>query len=1179
MTSKWKFALSALAAVASLAASPLAARAQEAAPAQSVAAPGFVPSRIVAKIDDSKLVALRGNVHPGAVSANLRGALAGSTPMNRIVLVLQRSAEQQAALDQFMVEQKDPNSPNFHHWLTPEEFGATYGISDQDLATVTGWLQSQGFTIDNVSKGRVTIEFSGTAAQVNAAFHTQMNNYLVNGVAHIANGSDPQIPEALAPVVQGIASLHNFFPTHQHVLGERVMYNMKTHKITPLTVHGVPTPLAHSNLATAPKLDPDSPIPQLTYTDDDGYTKEDLTPYDFATIYNVLPLWNAGINGTGVNIAISGASDITLSDIAKFQSAFGLPNNPPTVIHNGADPGEDPDGAGENELDVEWSGAVAPKAKILFVVTGSTNTTFGGQLSDAYIVDNKTANIMSASYGMCELHLGSSGNAAYNSIWQQGAAEGISIMESAGDQGSAGCSSQDTAPPNADSVGLAVNGMASSPFVTAVGGTDFYWQAAPTTYWNSGNTAGTGASAKGYVTEEVWNSTCSSGYITAYFGEASPEATCNDALNDSTFSNLVVIAAGSGGISNCTTPSGTTIASCSGGYAKPSWQTGTGVPADGKRDLPDVSLFASSGLPDGLASSGYLVCETINGKVCDYGVEQDIEMQEIGGTSASSPAFAGIMALVLQKTGEAQGLANIEFYKFAASENLTNCKSASVSVTGTNSCIFYDVTLSNNSQACITGDPNCVTNTSGDELGVLSGYTAGTGYDRATGLGSVNVTNLVNAAWPKAGGGGTAQATLSPTTLAFGNQTVGVKSAAKTATLKNGGTATLTGITITTSGATSSFTETNTCSTTLAAGASCTFTVTFDPSAAVAKTLTVTIKDSVGTQTLTATGTGVAGGTIAFNPTSLAFGNQTVGVKSAAKTATLTNSTGVSVTGITISTSGATTSFTETNTCGTSLSNGASCTFTVAFDPSGAVAKTLTISVKDSAGTQSLEASGTGVASSGSVSFNPTSLAFGNQTVGVKSAAKTATLTNTTGAAVTGLTVSTSGATTSFTETNNCTSTLANNASCTFTVSFDPSGAVAKTLTITVKDSAGTQTLEASGTGVAAGGTIAFSPSTLAFGNETVGVKSAAKTATLTNNTSAAVTGLTISTSGATSSFAETTSCTSSLAKGASCTFTVNFDPNGAVAKTFTISVNDSAGTQTLEATGTGTDIAAQLKP
>jgi subtilase family serine protease len=301
---------------------------------------------------------------------------------------------------------------------------------------------------------------------------------------------------------------------------------------------------------------------------------------------------------------------------------------------------------------------------------------------------------MSASYGECELGLGSSGNAAFNSIWQQGAAEGISIMESAGDQGSAGCSNQDVAAPNADGIGLAVNGMASSPYLTAVGGTDFYWQAAPSTYWNS-SSASNGSSAKGYIPEEVWNATCTSSYLVAYFGEPSAEQTCNDALDSSDYA-LVAIGAGSGGVSNCTSPTGTTIASCTGGYAKPTWQTGTGVPADGKRDVPDVSLFAAGGLPDGLASSSYLVCETIGTSTCNYSAGDDVEMQEIGGTSASSPAFAGIMALVLQKTGEAQGLANVELYKFFATENLTNCKSASVK--SGNSCIFYDTTLSTNAQ-------------------------------------------------------------------------------------------------------------------------------------------------------------------------------------------------------------------------------------------------------------------------------------------------------------------------------------------------------------------------------------------------------------------------------------------------------------------------------------------------
>jgi hypothetical protein len=1132
-------------------------------------------SRIVEAVDDSRLITLHGNVHPGATAANDRGAIAPETQLDRIVLVLQRSAEQESALESFMAAQQTPGSPDFHHWLSPEEFGAAYGPSDQDIATITGWLQSHGFAIDNVSKGRIKIEFSGTAAAVEQAFHTEIHHYVVNGVDHIANNSDPQIPEALAPVVEGIASLHNFFPTHQHVLGQRVRYNPNTGAITPLNPAAVSSARASQStrLTPAAKLNSSSPAPQLTYTNNDGNLKEDVTPYDFATIYNVLPLWNAGINGTGINIAISGVSDVNLNDIATFQSVFGLPSNPPTVVHNGADPGEDAGGAGENELDIEWSGAVAPKAKIIFVVTGSTETTFGGQLSDSYIVDNKTANVMSASYGTCELNLGTSGNAAYNSIWQQGAAEGISIMESSGDQGSAGCSSQDTAAPNADKVGLVVNGMASSPYVTAVGGTDFYWQGAPTTYWNSSNSASNGSSAKGYVPEEVWNSTCTSSYLVAYFGEPSAEALCNDASDSETYYNLVVIGAGSGGISNCTAPTGSTIATCTGGYAKPSWQTGTGVPADGKRDVPDVSLFASSGLPDGLASSAYLVCETINTSTCNYSDVDGVELQEIGGTSASSPAFAGIMALVLQKTGEAQGLANVQFYKFFNSENLANCKSTTVAAG--NSCVFYDVSLSTNAQVCFTGDPDCVTNTSGDMYGVLSGYKGGVGYDQATGLGSVNAENLVNAAWPTKSGG-TPTAAFNPTTLAFGNETVGVKSAAMTATLSNTGSVAVTGIAIATSGATSSFAETNTCGTSLAVSASCTFSITFDPNAAVAKTFTVTVTDNAGTQTLEATGTGVASGSVTVNPATIAFGNQTVGVKSAPKASVLTNGTGAAVTGISISTSGATSSFAQTNNCGTSLAAGASCTFSVTFDPNAAVAKTFTITIKDSAGTQTIEATGTGVAASG-VTIAPSTVVFGNQTVGETSSPKSATLTNNGSSSLAITSITATGATTSFQYKTTCGASLAAGASCTFTITFDPSAAVSKTLTISIEDSDGTQSLLATGTGVAG---ITVTPASLAFGNQTVGVKSAAKAVTVKNASTSAVTLSGIAVTGASTSFQQTNNCGSSVAASGTCTIAVTFDPDSAAAKTATITLTDSTGTQSIACSGTGVAaVATSPKP
>ncbi len=1140
-----------------------------AAQSQSISQSAPTPARLIQPIDESKLFRLRGNVHPGAQAANDHGLVDPFTPLNRIVMVLQRSPQQESALEQLMTEQYDRQSPNFHHWLSPEEFGSTYGPSDTDIATITGWLQNHGFTIDRVSKGRVTIEFSGTAGQVAEAFHTEIHHYVVNGVDHIANNSDPEIPEALAPVVQGIASLHNFFPTHQHVMGRRVHYNPKTGVIT--AIHSAVTPATPPNSSTAAtpasKVDWSS-VGQLTYTNDYGNPIEDVTPADFANIYNVLPLWNAGITGTGVTIAISGVSDINLNDIATFQSVFGLPNNPPTVIHNGTDPGDVSGGQGENELDVEWSGAVAPNAKIAFVVTASTQTTFGGQLSDSYIVDNKTANIMSASYGTCELKLGTSGNAAYNAIWQQGAAEGISIMESAGDQGSAGCSSQDTPAPNADKYGLAVNGMASSPFVTAVGGTDLNWQSARTTYWNSSNTS-VGESATGYMPELPWDSTCTSVRMVAVFGYSTAEQTCNEMFDGSleAFDDLVVIAAGSGGTSNCTTPSGSTTATCSGGYAKPSWQTGVGVPADGKRDLPDISLFASGGFPVGRSGSAYLVCETINTSTCDYSSVDGVELQEIGGTSASSPAFAGVMALVLQKTGEAQGLANVQLYKFAASENLSSCNSNTVQ--NGNTCIIYDVTSGTNAQVCYTGDPQCVTNTTGDELGVLSGFSSGTGYDRATGLGTVNVTNLVNAAWPTSSGG-TPSVSVTPSSIAFGNETVGVKSAAKPITVSNTGTVALSISSISVTGAnTVSFAQTNGCPSSLGAGASCTIDVTFDPTGASAKAASITVVDGAGTQNVTLTGTGVAaGGSLTVNPATLSFGNQTVGVKSAAKTATLTNGTSAAVTGITITTSGNTSSFSQTNNCTSSLGVGGNCVFSVTFDPNGAVAKSMTITIASSAGTLTITSTGTGVTSSSSLTVSPSTLAFGNQTVGVKSAAKTATLTNNSSSAVTGIAISTSGNTSSFSQTNNCTSSLGVGGSCVFSVTFDPNGAVAKSMTITIASSAGTLTVTSTGTGVA--GPVTVSPSTLAFGNQTVGVKSAPKTASLINETASTLTGIAISTSGNTTSFAQTNTCTTSLAPGANCTFSVTFDPNGAVAKSMTITIKDSAGTQTITSTGTG---------
>lgn len=924
----------------------------------ALAAPASLSSwaqsaQIVKPIDETRLVRLTGNTHPAARPQFDLGLVDAALPMERMLLVLKRSPQQEAALEEFMEEQYNPNSPNFHHWLHAQEFGEKYGPADSDMVQVTGWLQKWGFRVESVNKGRTLVEFSGTAAQVQQAFHTQIHRYRVKGVEHIANDRDPQIPEALAPVVAGVASLHDFFPKPQSVLGKLVKRDRKTGKITPVEPAN-PAPLGIA--------------PQFTYTDGSGNTREDITPFDFATIYNELPLWNSGITGSGVLIAISACSDIDLNDVATFRASFGLPSNPPAVIHNGADPGKNGCQI-ENTLDVEWSGAAAPGASIVMVVSDSTKTTAGFQLSDAYIVDNEIAPIMSASYGTCELSLGTAGNASFNSIWQQGAAEGISIFESSGDQGSTGCENSDQAGPNAGTTGLQVNGMASSPYVTAVGGTDFAWQIDPiSTYWKPTNSAD-GATAKGYIPEIPWNSTCASEYVATYFftgGPYTPEELCNDAIGTD-YAGLIVITGGSGGKSACTSPSGTTPASCSGGYAKPSWQKGTGVPSDGKRDLPDVSLFASAGYPDGLDGSAYLICESANSPTgtCDYSDPNYIIYQEVGGTSVSSPAMAGIMALVLQQTGAPQGLANPVFYALAAKETLANCNSSTVA--NGNSCVFYDTTYGTNAQVCITGSTNCVTNTSGDQVGIVSGYATTKGYDLATGWGSVNAANLVNA-WASAIG----KVTLTPTSLTFPSTAVGATSAAKTITVKNSGGGLLSIYGIEISGTDyKSFGGTTTCPfapATLAAGGTCKVSLTFAPAAAGNLTAQLSILDNAtGTpQTAALTGTGTAAApVVSLTPKSLTFPSTKVGSTSAAKVVTLKNtgkgtlnikSGGITITGTNKS------SFTKTTTCGATVAAGASCTISVKFKPAAAGALTATLNVADNAAgsPQSVSLAGTG---------------------------------------------------------------------------------------------------------------------------------------------------------------------------------------------------------------------------
>jgi beta-lactam-binding protein with PASTA domain len=681
--------------------------------AGSEAAATAAPPRVLNAVMENERVKLNGNTHPAAVAANDQGAVANDYPMTGLRLVLKRSSAQEAALKAYMDQQIDSHSANYHHWLTPDQFGA-YGPAEADINALTFWLQSKGFVIEAVSSGRTFIEFSGPAAAVEDAFHTEIHSYLVNGERHIANSSDPSLPAALAPVVTGIDAMNDFHAKALHRDMGPVKRNPQSGKWVPTTATNSVDPL-------------------FSPTGSNGY--ELVSPNDFATIYNILPLWNAGIDGTGQTIAIAGRSDIKVADVASFRAAFGLPVNVPQIIINGADPGVPSLGDQvENTLDVEWAGAVAKGAKIIFVTSPSTLSD-GAFSSAQYIVEHNTAPIMSFSYGACELAMGTAGNAAYNALWQQAAAEGISVFVASGDAGAATCDYGGPSPSTAKH-GLAVSGASSTPYNVAVGGTDFNsLNFGYSSYW-SNSSAAAPAAALQYIPEVPWNNSCGSLAYNKSIGSTDPEELCNTEMAGGRFLANIQVVAGGGGTSGCTTPGSALASSCGGGYAKPSWQAGVGVPTDPHRQVPDLALFAGNGM----LQVAYVICDS-TAAPCNYAVLNDAMAQAVGGTSVASPAMAGIMALVNQNMGSPQGNANVGFYALAAQDTRASCNS--INLKAGNTCNFNDITTDSNSVPCAAGSPNCTVIHAGDTIGLL-GYQSGVGYDRATGLGSVNGANLVN---------------------------------------------------------------------------------------------------------------------------------------------------------------------------------------------------------------------------------------------------------------------------------------------------------------------------------------------------------------------------------------------------------------------------------------------------
>jgi subtilase family serine protease len=595
---------------------------------------GVQPNRIQSAIQDGDRAPVNKTISPRVRVSTDLGEAASNTQLSAVTIYFGLTDAQQSDLTQLLADQQNPSSPQYHKWLTPQQFGARFGISSSDMDKVKAWVQSKGLTVTSVAPSMNYLTISGTIGQVETAFRTQIHSFLENGEGHISNVSDPQLPAAISSMVVGVRGLNDF----------------------KLRSHAAVRPAITSTAGTGNHF---------------------LAPGDFFTIYDVAPLLSQSINGTGIAIGIVGRTDISTADVATFRSLSGLPANPPQIVQaTGYRSGtRSTNDLTESQLDVEWSGAVAPNATIKFVTVGTSTTT---DVDDAliYAVANNVAPIISMSYGNCESVWGQSSINTLNLTFQQANAQGITVIAASGDAGATDCDSAGIA-----SEGLAVDFPASSPFVTGAGGTMFSGDVSNSSqYWNSSNTAnGTNSyagSVKSYIPESPWNETNSTTGLTA---------------------------GGSGG------------GGASAFFAKPAWQAGTGVPADSSRDVPDIALAAAA------SHDPYLICSQgscTNGYTNASGV-----YNVVGGTSAASPSFAGIVALLEQKLGTG-GLGNINphLYGFLGSQYYNNA--------------FHDITSGNNSVQCIQGTSNCPN-------GGVIGFTAGQGYDQASGLGTLDVANFV----------------------------------------------------------------------------------------------------------------------------------------------------------------------------------------------------------------------------------------------------------------------------------------------------------------------------------------------------------------------------------------------------------------------------------------------------
>lgn len=697
-----------------------------------------VPDRINGTISNGNMVPLTGHVSPMARSQYDQGPVNGSQLLH-VTMLFTPSAAQQQALEKLLAEQQDPKSAQFRQWLTSDQFGEKFGLSPNDIGKISVWLKSQGLKVTYVAHGRDSLSFDGTASQVQGVFQTSIHSFNVNGKMHFANVTPPMIPSALSGIVGGFRGLHDFFP--------HPMFKKR---------------------------------PSYTFQDGGNYYTA-LAPGDIATIYNINPLYQQSIDGTGENVVIVGQSDVYIADINYFRNAFSFTplsgctlDSTNTIIQagtcsggnfqqvwpngSGNDPGIVGGDLGESDLDIEWMNSVARGAKIIFVT--SIN---GVDDSASWAIDNQLAKVISYSYGLCEaFNTAPSISAQETSIYEQAAAEGISFFAASGDAAAATCDGDDGYYPA--TLGLSVSYPASSPNVTGVGGTEF--DEGTGSYWNQNNGTN-GGSAITYIPESAWN--------------------------DSALSYVHQLDGGGGGASNCVNSSGETSvtgpaggpyaflicdAPPNGGFTKPSWQSSL-TPSDGVRDVPDMAFSASNVndpyivcVPESEVSntnSSTSTCSTTSDGSDGINTALTSWNSAFGGTSASTPVAAGMTVLLNQYLqADGLGLINTQLYKvFAANPSgvFHEVETGTNSITGGSS---------SNVVACADGDPTfepqllrCSTGTFGFSV------TGGDTYNQVTGLGSVDF-NAFFQAWQAADGSFTLNSPSSTVTAGHSTSAIAI---------------------------------------------------------------------------------------------------------------------------------------------------------------------------------------------------------------------------------------------------------------------------------------------------------------------------------------------------------------------------------------------------------------------